>query len=210
MRETLAVFAPQTERVHMNDTELDRLLNTWSAPASPAIDAGAPPGALPRVERPGFARPLKWALVGLCSLGLTIAIAQTGESHGDALLRAVHLHIRGLVMMVDAHRASLITAAIRQSQPKVYVDGELAAPLGYGNSSTLRVDVPGDGVYYALFFSYFTQLAEPGRPTGWVEAGSIHGNVIEFQAGGKQVRIECNQSIVDGERPVFVRRQPGQ
>jgi len=32
------------------------------------------------------------------------------------------------------------------------------------------------------------------------------GNVIEFRAGGKQVRIECNK-IVDRERPVFALRR---
>jgi hypothetical protein len=32
--------------------------------------------------------------------------------------------------------------------------------------------------------------------------------VIEFQAGGKQVRIECNQAIVDSDRPVFTMRRP--
>jgi hypothetical protein len=47
-----------------------------------------------------------------------------------------------------------------------------------------------------------------GEPTGWVEAGRIHGNVIEFQAGSKQVRIECDRPIVDSDRPVFVMRRP--
>jgi hypothetical protein len=35
----------------------------------------------------------------------------------------------------------------------------------------------------------------------------MHGNVIEFQARGKQVHIECNQPIVDGDRPVFAMRR---
>ncbi len=192
----------------MNDTELDRLLNTWEAPAPPHSLRDRLRARFPRAERTGFGWPLKWALVGLCSLGLTIAVAQTGESHGDALLRAVHMHIRGLMMMVDAHRATFMRNAIRESQPRVYVDGQLAAPLEYGNSSSLLVQVPGDGVYGVLLFDI--SWTPSGQGMGFVEAGSVHGSVIEFQAGGKQVRIECNQSVVDGERPVWVRRQPGQ
>jgi len=58
--------------------------------------------------------------------------------------------------------------------------------------------VPGEGVY--------SIISIPGL-TGWVEAGHIHGNVIEFQAGGKQVRIECNRLLVDSDPPVFTKRR---
>jgi len=60
--------------------------------------------------------------------------------------------------------------------------------------------VPGDGVYSIIFY--------PAGLTGWVEAGRIRRDVIEFQAGGKQVRIECNRPIVDSEHPVFAMRRP--
>jgi hypothetical protein len=195
----------------MNDTELDRLLNTWSAPAPPESMRQDLRARFPRAERTRFARPLRWALVGLCSLGLTIAIAQTSESHGDIVMRHLTLVYRHLVFPLLAHRAGFLMQAIRESQPRVYVDGQPVAPLEYGHSSTLQVQVPGDGVYVAMFVNPdFVVENDDGRPSGWVEAGSVHGNVIEFQAGGKQVRIECNGSVVDGEVPVFVRRQPGQ
>ena len=63
----------------------------------------------------------------------------------------------------------------------------------------MAVQVPGEGVYWITFFRR--------RLTGWVEAGRIHGSVIEFQADGKQVRIECSRPIVDSDRPVFVMRR---
>jgi hypothetical protein len=193
----------------VNDTELDRSLNTWSAPAPPESMRQRLRARFPRAERPGFARPLKWALVGLCSLGLTIAIAQTGESHGDVVMRHLIFLYKHLVFPLEAHRAGFIREAIRQSQPKVYVDGQLAAALDYRGGESLWVQVPGgEGLYYVVLL-FNPDLEPSGQLTGFVEAGSSHGNVIEFQADGRQVRIECNRSIVDGERPVWVRRQPG-
>jgi hypothetical protein len=64
----------------------------------------------------------------------------------------------------------------------------------------MNVQVPGEGVYSITSY--------PRGLTGWVAAGHIHGSVIEFQAGGKQVRIECNRPIVDSDRPVFARHRP--
>ncbi len=191
----------------MNDTELDRLLNTWEAPAPPESMRQRLKARFPRAERQGFARSLRWALVGLCSLGLTIAIAQTGESHGDAVMRHLNHIYEGLVMMVDSHRAAFVRNAMRQSEPKVYVDGHTGATLEYRGGASLWVHVPGDGVYIAIFVRYVDHFSQ-GRGLQLVEAGRVHDNVVEFQAAGKQFRIECNRSIIDGELPVFVSRQP--
>jgi hypothetical protein len=78
----------------------------------------------------------------------------------------------------------------------------LAAPLEYGPAARIDVEVPGDGVYSVVFYSVVAGRA------GWVRAGRIHGSVIEFPAGTRQVRIVCDQPIVDTDRPVFVRRRP--
>lgn len=186
----------------MNDTELDRLLSTWESPAPPKSMRDRLRARFPRAERRGFARPLKWGLIALCSLGLTFAIAQTGNAHGDAVMHIVD-HVYGVVVYtVDMHRAAFLRNDIRQSQPKVYVDEQLAGPLEYRGGATLAVRMPGDGVYVVSTVRYLDRFA--GKGQGWVESGRIHGNLIEFEAGGHQVRIECNRSIFDGERPVLV------
>lgn len=191
----------------MNDNELDRLLNAWEAPAPPELMRQRLRARFPRAERTQFAGPLKWALVGLCSLGLTIAIAQTGESHGDVVMHMVDHVYTVFIFTVDGHRASLIRNEIRQSQPKVYVDGQPAGPLEYRGGATLVVHMPEGGVYAISTVRYMDRFS-PGRGQGWVEAGHIRGNLIEFAAGAHQVRIVCNSSIVDGERPVFVAHRP--
>ena len=191
----------------MNDNELDRLLNTWQAPAPPESMRQRLRARFPKTERIRFARTLKWALVGLCSLGLTIAVAQTGEGHGDVVVRHLTHVYEGLVMMVDSHRAAFVRNAMRKSDPKVYVDGQLGATLEYRGGASLWVHVPGDGVYVAIFVRYIDQFS-PGREQKLVEAGSVHDNVVEFQASGKQFRIECNRPIIDGELPVFVDHRP--
>ena len=195
----------------MNDTELDQLLNTWEAPSPPQSLRDRLRARFPRAERTRFPRPLRWGLVTLfASAALTFAVAQTGERHGDALMRAVHMHIRGLMMMVDAHRASFLVQEVRNAQPKVYVDGQPAPPLEYGHASSLRVQIPGDGTYSVIFFDVDSvHAAADGSPSPWVKAGRVHDNLIEFEAGGRQVRIEFNGPLPTGGLPVYVRRQPG-
>lgn len=145
----------------------------------------------------------------VASIALAFGMAQTSESQGNyrivRILDALYNHLLG---GFEAHQASRIVAQVRQSEPKVYVDGQLVAPLEYGPATRMDVQVPGDGVYSIMVYRFMQRQTADGSPTGWVAAGQIHGNVIEFQAGGKQVRIECNQPIVDSDRPVFVRRRP--
>ena len=56
-------------------------------------------------------------------------------------------------------------------------------------------------MYSIISYPMRSRRADGGL-TGWVEAGRIHRNVIEFQAGSKQVRIECDKPIVDSDRGV--------
>ena len=88
---------------------------------------------------------------------------------------------------------------MRQSDPKVYVDEQLVSPPSYGPAAKINVLVPGEGVY--------SIISVPGL-AGWVENGRIHGSVIEFKAGNKQVRIECNKPIAQSDLPIFVRHRP--
>jgi hypothetical protein len=196
----------------MNDTELDRLLNTWEAPAPPRSLREDLRARFPRAERRRLARPLGWVLaIAVLSATLAIGMEQSGANPWDfrftrTLNHFKHLY-QGLMEVFEPRIATSIVAQIRQSDPKVYVDGQLAAPLEYGNAATMNVQVPGDGVYAIISYRMSSHRAD-GELTGWVEAGHIHNNVIEFQAGSKQVRIVCNQQIVSSDRPIFAMRRP--
>jgi hypothetical protein len=185
----------------MNDTELDRLLDTWEAPASPPSLRERLRARFPRTERRKLTRPLGWVLVAAAaSLTLAIGMEQTRTNPWDfqigEIFQRLHMH---LYEAFEAHRAAYLRSEIRAADPKVYVDGQPAPPLEYGGGARMDVQVPGDGVYSVLIYSL--------APAGWAKAGRIHGNVIEFQAGTRQVRIECNRQIVSDNRPVFVRRR---
>ena len=186
----------------MNDTELNRLLNTWVAPVPPPSLRQGLRAQFPPPKRRRFARPLRWVLVGTVAMAtLAVGMGQTGGKFSDApLVRAINRLYEDLLGGIEAWRATSLTARVRLADPKVYVDGELAGPLKYGHAATMYLKVPGEGEYFII--SYRNGLAS------WVEAGHIHGSVIEFQAGGKTVRIECNREIVDADLPVFVMRRP--
>jgi len=185
----------------MNDTELDRLLDTWEAPPPPTMREGLR-ARFPRTERRRLARPLTWVLVlAAASAMLAIGMEQSTDNPWNVQFsRVLNRLYEGFVQSVEAWRATSIVARIRQSDPKVYLDGHLLPPLEYGHAATIAVRVPGEGVYSIISY--------PRGPTGWVEVGSIHGSVIEFKVGSRQVRIECNKPIVDSDRSVFARRQP--
>jgi len=193
----------------MNDTELDRLLDTWETPEPPPSLREGLRERFPRAERPRFTRPLGWVLViAVASVTLAIGMGQSGENPWDfRIVRVLNQLYQNFLEGLEAWQATTIVAQIRQSEPRVYVDGQLVAPLKYGPAASMDVQVPGDGVYSIMSYPMPSHRADGGL-TGWVEAGHIHSNVIEFQAGSKQVRIECNKPIVDSDRPVFAMRRP--
>lgn len=125
------------------------------------------------------------------------------QSDNDGEFRLIHGLTRlydGVIEGFEAWRATSILTQIRQSEPKVYVDGQLVrGPLEYGPGGRMDVLVPGEGVYSIITY--------PGDLAGWVKVGRIHGSRVEFRAGSKQVRIECNQLIVASDRPVFALRR---
>ena len=192
----------------MNDTELDRWLDTWEAPAPPPSLREGVRERFPRAEPRRFVRPLGWVLVIIvASAALAIGEQSAADPWDFRLVRVVNQFYQHLMEAFEAHRATYLRDQIRQSQPMVYVNGQLAAPLQYGPAATMDVQVPGEGVYSIVSYP-MRRHREDGGLTGWVEAGRIHGNVIEFQAGGKQVRIECDKPIVDSDRPVFALHLP--
>lgn len=189
----------------MNDTELDQLLDTWRAPAPPRSLREGLRARLPQGEKRRL--PWRWVLaLAAVSALLALGVAQNaGSSWNYRLVRVwsgLSQWYEDFLVGLETRQASTIVAQIRQSNPQVYVDGQLAPPLEYGPAARMDVQVPGDGVYSIVVYSIVS-----GRG-GWAEAGRMHGSVIEFQVGGRQVRIECSRPIVDSERPVFVRRRP--
>lgn len=199
----------------MNDNELNRLLDLWEAPRPRRSLRDGLRARFPRTDRLGFARPLRWALATLlASIALAgalaggVAIARSSDNLSDLpFVRTLNDLYGSFLGALQAARAKSIATRVAESDPKVFVDGRLVGPLEFGPAATINVQIPGEGVYSITSHPVADRTAE-GRPTGWVEAGHILGNVIEFRAGGKQVRIECNKLIVDGDRPVFAIRRP--
>jgi hypothetical protein len=184
----------------MNDAELDRLLDTWKAPAPKSSLRAGLRDRFPRAERRQFHRPLRWVLaIALASAAVAVGMQQSG---GDAsnfrLARLVDHVYHGFIDGIEALQATAMMHRIQQSEPRLYMDGQPGAPLEYGHAGTLTLRVPGSGVY--------SVSAYPRRLPGWEEVGGIHGSAIEFQLAGTQVRIECNRVIAEPDRPVFARR----
>jgi hypothetical protein len=187
----------------MNDTELDRLLDRWEAPAPPPSLRAGLRDRFPRDERRRFGRPLRWVLaIAVASVTLAVATEQgSGNSGMDYLVSRLRRVYHGFVLSIELRQCTAIMVRFKQSDPKVYVDGQPAAPPTYKGAASLWVDVPAGGEYGAVLFS--PELLD-GAAKGFIEAGTLHQNVLEFQAGGKQVRIVCNRPVVDADRPVYV------
>jgi hypothetical protein len=60
----------------MNDTELDRLLDTWETPEPPPSLREGLRARFPQADRPRFARPLGWVLV------IAVASVTLANRHG--------------------------------------------------------------------------------------------------------------------------------
>lgn len=199
----------------MNETELDRLLDLWDAPSPPRSLRDGVMERFPRAERLGFVRPLRWAFATIAvSLALAIvlagavAAAQSNDTLADLpIIRSLNVMYQNFIEARQAARAKEIATRIAEADPKVFIDGRSAAPLQFGPAATIDVQVPGDGVYSITMFPISERRSADNRPTGWVEAGRLSGSVIEFEAGGKHVRIECNNSIIERDRAVFLMRR---
>ena len=182
----------------MTDTELDDLLDAWKAPAAAASLRAGLRDRFPRGERRRPGAPLRWALVAVVAASATLAVA-TDQRPGSLEFLALPLR-RLYFAVVETRLEAAIMTRIRDSNPQVSVDGRPAPPPRYVRGASILLDVPGDGAYMIVLFH--------PQKGGWSRSGRIHGNTLEFQAGGRQVRIVCNQPLVDADRAVFTRRQP--
>ena len=188
----------------MNDSELDRLLDAWQAPAPPARLRREIRERFPRAERRGLVRQVRWlAAVAAATAALAVGMEQSGGALADSsVVRVRSGFYDHLMEAVEAHRMAAMVWWIRQSEPRTFVDGRPAPPIEFRHSAVFDVQIPGDGIY---------SIAISGRALqGWEQAGRIHGSTIEFQAGVHHVVIQCSRSLTSSEMPVLVqRRGPG-
>jgi hypothetical protein len=187
----------------MNDQELDRLLDRWEAPSPSRALREAVRARLPRAEGRVRRFPLRWVLaVAAVSATLAIAMGQGGdasmEGFGAHLMRLHNMFFR---WMHPSYGAQELRSKLLRSEPKIYVDGQLLKTPQFGawRAGTTWVEVPGGGVY--LFTSY------SGGASGFTEAGKVHGNVLQFRAGSRFVRIECNAPITEDDQSIYVSRR---
>ena len=182
----------------MNDTDLDRLLEAWEAPAPPASLRAGLRERFPRAARRRIGAPLRWALVAVIAASATLAVAtdQSGSSLEYLLTPLRRLYFA----VVETRLEAAVMTRIRESNPQVSVDGRPAPPPQRMRGASLSVMVPGDGEYLVVLFH--------SEERAWSEAGRIHGNMLDFRAGVHQVRITCNRMLVGVDRPVFTRRLP--
>lgn len=95
-------------------------------------------------------------------------------------------------------------ASIALTDPKLYVDGQMAA--GSGGVSTIMGPVISVAVPR---LGYFALALDPGSNARFLKAGTIEGNVVEFESGGHRFRIECTGPIAPGAgQPVFAMAKP--
>ena len=183
----------------MTENELDQMLNRWRVPAASSGLRERVLERFPRRERRSFWRPLRWALpiaAALCMIAL--GTAQSGHPL-ENLANGVQGLIAGLEQFFGSHWAGHILSAVRNSHPKVYVDGQLLSETEYGGrGATMWVQVPGEAKYViALHPALIGGFAVP--------AGRFRGRDLEFQAGGRVVRMEWGPTLGFGaERPVYI------
>ena len=183
----------------MTDNELDQLLNRWRAPvAAPGLRERVLQ-RFPRRERRSFWRPLRWALpVALALCMLALGAAQSGNPL-ENLSNGIQRLSAGVEQLIGSHWAAHVLMAVRNSHPKVYVDGQLLSETEYGGrGATMWVQIPGEGKYVIAL--------HPALMAGRVlPAGRFHGRDLEFQAAGRAVRMEWGPTLGFGiELPVCV------
>jgi hypothetical protein len=183
----------------MNDNELDEALNKWRTPAPSNALRARVLEQFPRRERRSFARPLRWGLAMAAAMCLlAIGGAQSGGglgNLGDGLMR---LHNDAFNFVGDLWVGHVMTA-FRNSNPKIYVDGELRADAEFGGSGIgLWLRVPEDGKYFIGMRRTAFEGPVPPR------SGRFDGRTLEFQSGARAVRIEAAETFGFERLPVYV------
>jgi hypothetical protein len=183
----------------MTDVELDRLLDGWQAPVPPPSLRVGLRDRFPRAERRRFPHPLRWVLVAAVFATLAVGMQQSSSAPFyifERLRELVSPFFDGLRF----YRLSEVLVRVRDSNPQVFVDGVPAPQPLRIMGSHIAIEIPGDGIYQVM-------LVAPASIEGLTQTGHVRGNVLDFQAGGRHVRIVCNQPVTDRDNPIYVRRQ---
>jgi hypothetical protein len=194
----------------MNDSELDRVLNTWQAPAPRPALRERVRAATVRERGIRFTRTLsnapirsrlRWLVAaGVVFAALTVAMGQSGDSSvGSRIAQALSEFWGNLTDAFQAHRVTALSNQIRESDLHVFIDGKPASALTFRHSTVFDLPVPGDGVYSITFW--------PKALSGWTRTGQIKETYIEFEAGTHHVVITCNRRLLISDSPVLVRRR---
>jgi hypothetical protein len=185
----------------MTDSELDQLLNRWRTPVPSSGLRARVLERFPRRERRGFTRPLQWAVataVVLCMLA--IGMAQSGHGTLENFAAGVRDLSENVTQFFDQLWLGHILSAFSNSHLKIYVDGELQKDAVFGGGGVAwYLRTQGEGKYYLVLSPHMFEGPVPPA------AGRFDGHVLEFQAGGRAVRIESSGTYGFGmERPVYV------
>ena len=185
----------------MNDRELDRLLDSWQAPAPPPSLRDKVRARFPRTERRAASRPWRWVLAaGVAFAMLTVAMGQSNDtSAGARIAQALAAFWDHIAEAFDAHRVAALTGQILSSEPHVLIDGNAGPALERVHAASLVVTVPGDGQYWINFY--------PKPLQGWIQAGRIKETYLEFEAGSHHVVVACNRRLMMSDAPIQVRRR---
>jgi hypothetical protein len=197
----------------MNDDELDQLLNRWKAPPPSGefrarVLAGFPPrerlgmdGPLRSDARLRWSRALRWAAAAAAAVCIiAVGAAQSGSGTLEHLAGGIsRLRVTTMDWIGDLW-VGHVALAFRQSNPRIYIEGELRSDVEFGGSGVgVWVRIPEEGKY--LIGLRRTAFEGPVPP----RAGRFDGHALEFQAGSRTVRIESTETYGFHERlPVYV------
>lgn len=95
-----------------------------------------------------------------------------------------------------------MTGAMRMEDPKVYINGNLAAedPGFSASGPTLWIHVPGQGRYLIAL--------DPQANPRFTLAGTVEGTMLRFTSNGDAFRLESSTPLAaGGSRPVFIYHQ---
>jgi hypothetical protein len=171
----------------MNDKELDQILDRWNTPLPSRGFRPRVLGSFPERRRLIFGRPLRWAgAMAILMAMLAVGMEQAQRGGLDNLANGVRQFGDEVGQWFDDMWIAHIMMAFRNSQPKVFVGGELRtdAIVG-GKMGGLWVQFPVEGRYWvALRLGTYRGPWTPAR---------FDGHALEFQAAGKMVRIESRR-----------------
>ena len=177
----------------MNETELDQMLNRWKAPdPSPALRRRVLQH-YPLRQPLRFRRPLAWAAAMAVLLAM-LALGTEQAQHGalDNFSAGVRQFTDSVGQWFDDMWIAHIVMAFRNSNPKVFVDGELRGDVLVGGShGGLWVQFPVEGRYWLT--------SRLGAFRGTWTAARFDGHALEFQSGARQVRVESHRHYGFGD-----------